>query len=128
MLWTIALSLVAPSLVSAESPAESMALAPPGPCAEPREQALRADPVYNTAAEDEEGPVFTLSGSPRNHFDPIDVAEGPQDSPIFEPPDPLDPFRTPCSSPDPGCADLLGAALNGLVESDVVNCRPGECP
>ena len=130
MLWTIALCLVMPGLVSAESPADSMTLAPPGPCAEPREQALRADPVYNTASEEEDAPVFVLSGAPRDHFDPVDVAA--DGTPKLDPlgpsgrPDPLDSFRTPCSSPDAGCADLLGAALS-LTESDVVCSRPGGC-
>ncbi len=119
------LGLGVPGLVSAESSSDSVPLAPPGPCAEPREQALRADPVYSTAASQQEAvPVFAIGGAPRDHFDPIDVAGGPAPSAAFEPPVPLDAFRTPCTSPDAGCADLLSAGL-GLSESGA---QPGDPP
>ena len=123
MLWTMALGLLAPCLASAQSQTGSIVLAPPGPCAEPRDQALRTDPVYNTAAsedEDEDAPVFTISGSPRNHFDPVDVAGGPpQDLSPYRP-QPHE-FPSPCSTPDAGCANLLG----GITESSA---QPGEPP
>jgi hypothetical protein len=119
MLWTMALVLLTPCLASADSPAGSTALAPPGPCAEPRDQALRADPVYNTAAA-EDAPVFAISGSPRNHFDPVDVAGGPPRDVSPYRPQPNE-FPSPCSTPDAGCANLLG----GISESGA---QPGDPP
>lgn len=101
----------------AEMPAPSLQLAPPGPCAVPRNPDLQVDPVYSTAAAQQAAEEdFQVAGSPTDHFDPIDVA-APSPDGEFSPPIPPEIGRGSCASPDAGCGDLLTA---GLIEARIV--------
>ncbi|HVH20177.1 MAG TPA: hypothetical protein VNF72_17930 [Myxococcota bacterium] len=80
-------------------------LAPPGECAQARE-ALGA-------ATDDDG--FAVAGSPLHHFTPGDVALGSGVAP-GAPPGPPTFTRDPCDAPLAGCASILDARRDVVVE------------
>lgn len=130
-LWicTIALGLVASGGVSAEPIGAKLGLAAPGPCAEPLDSALRGDPVYRTASgEGDEAPDFTIAGDPIRHFDPVDVAAGPNPDGLPRP-KPND-FGPPCSTPDAGCVGVIAGVPTGGGGGVVIEgpAQPGGLP
>lgn len=115
-LISLLLALVLPGLAHADA----LELAAPGPCAEPRNDDLRAEPVYGTA-----NPGFEIAGAAAQHFDPVDVAADSVSvvSSAFPEPPVFD--RTPCST-DPGCSLL--AAGSRISESAVEPAGPPGAP
>lgn len=92
------LALVAPATVGAEE--SRPALAPPGPCAEPR----------TAAGPDGVGDDFAVAGPIASLFDPLDVAAGPTGSGLQRqaPPDARTLVRPgSCDRPGSGCSAAL---------------------
>lgn len=108
LILCLAMGWLVPTAMSGETLGDSIALAPPGPCAEPRDTVLRADPVYQTASggDGRNGPDFVIAGDPVLHFDPVDVAGEPPRRQSARPTP--NEFPAPCSTPDAGCVNLLG--------------------
>ena len=105
----------------------SEALAPAGPCAEPRLE-VRAQPIELRGGPIVRGDTFDVSGAPQHHFDPRDVAADDEGR-GFDAPSPRGFARTACDSPDAGCVGILTPGPP-LVESDATSgCPPGaSCP
>jgi hypothetical protein len=96
-------------------------LAAPGPCAEPRAE-LRAAPDALPLAP--QSADFAVSGSPRHHFTPQDVA-APGAEGGGAPPAPPGFARGPCDAPNSGCGSILEDAARGIKESSA---QPGLPP
>ena len=90
-------------------------LAPPGECAQAREALGAATDDDALAPEVIAGDGFDVAGSPRHHFTPGDVALDAGVAP-GAPPGPPTFTRDPCDAPLAGCASIIDARRDVVVE------------